>query len=407
MIGPLEGIMLRQVIRFTLYIVYNESITFLVLSKLIIIHNGEKPSNCNQCDMSLDNHCKTHTSEKPYQYYLCYVSLCKIRNILFELLIVCSFNIILSDEMSLYCNICDMSLSKHIRMHTCEKPFQYKPHHVSICKIINIHISKIFSKYSIYRVSRCKYSMIHICKKPKQHSLYIIYYGIHILYIFKVLAIYLLSVVLFWSLLIKYRCAILVNDSVSDLICYSLIFRNFYVISYYCFQLVQINFIHEYFTSHTITYGIVCYGGGNTIRNNFLVNLVTYRFTYYYAYQSNRRGLLRLVNLTPVRWPLIVMKTVMNLVLECYTMVDTILISTCMPFYCTKCDFLSFASYHKSLLFSIITIGPSISNMPLYMVIEIYVRYIQLFCGRENSICVIIKRYSVYVIPYYHVHDDG
>ena len=194
------GIMMRQMIRFTMYVVYNETITFLVLSKLIIIHNGEKPSNCNQCDMRLDNHCMTHTSEKPYQYYLYYVSLCKIRNILFELLIVCSFNIILSVEMSLYCNICDMSLSKHIRMHTCEKPFQYKPHHVSICKIINIHISKIFSKYSIYRVSRCKYSTIHICKKPKQHSLYIIYCCNHILYIFKVLAIYLLSVVLFWSL---------------------------------------------------------------------------------------------------------------------------------------------------------------------------------------------------------------
>ena len=60
-----------------------------------------------------------------------------------------------------------------------------------------------------------------------------------------------------------------------------------------------------------------------------------------------------------------------------------------------------------NLLFSVKTIGSSMTNMYLYMVSETYVRCILLLLTREKIKLFIFIRYSLHVTPNYHIQDDG
>ena len=73
-----------------------------------------------------------------------------------------------------------------------------------------------------------------------------------------------------------------------------------------CLDSYQTSITHECFTSHSKVYLLVCYGSGNTVRIYLIISTTVLSLIHCNMYQSIRMGLLRLVNLTPVRWLVIV-----------------------------------------------------------------------------------------------------
>ena len=286
-----------------LFLLDNKSIESLVPCKHIAIHTGENPSQCSLCAVNICNHIGCYMCEKPSQCNLC-VAIIYINNQIK----------IQSCVKSSQCSVCAIIICNHIRVHTCEKPFQSYINAESIC----CHS----------RTNTCEILMIkQVIKMPIRN---------------------ILSIFIYHIMLIRYMPF---SCTLCGLAKSCRNHKNGISLDHY-----QMSITHKSFTSHTKVYLLVCYGSGNTVSIYLMISAIVLSFIHCNRYQSNRMGLLRLVNLKPVRWSVIVSKYMITLYLRFLQLVLEITLSavywalvlTDMPFSCLFCGFEIFAIYHKN-----------------------------------------------------------
>ena len=290
MLGPLEEMMMIQAIRLIVYIVCNKNVEPLAMHEHIIIHTGVNLLYCNLIDMNVCSHFRMYTGDKPDQYYLCCL-------IIYDIII-----------------------------HTSEK--------IVNCSKCAVHI--------------CSCNIIHTCEKSNKYIVCIAYFCNHILYIWKVLVLILMNVISYWYVVLRNVSEFLVNHCINVFNLHSLVLIIYSGTKYLCLVKTQLRFKHDSYTSHTKIYIVVCFGSGDTVSIFFTVISLLLSCSHHNEYQSNRMGLLCIVNHTPVRFSTNVTNNVIRLFLEYHICVYVTLSSINMPFSCTLCRFSKSYIYHRN-----------------------------------------------------------
>ena len=381
MIGPLEEIMMMarviRLIRLIMYIISIlciEIVELLALSKHNIIHTGEKYCYCNVCDISLFYHIRSHTGEKPSKYNSCGLSIPKIISInnieklpifnifavtkcsyymihafilctaIFKLLAISTLMISHIEEKPFYCNHCDSYLCIHMKNHTGEISYIFYPYCKAIFMVIFIYTSQNFFKSNMYAVSQVSFNTSQAAEIFMKYILCIAYFWNINWYKTEALVVFLTDVILFWLIFVRNMRKILVNYFLRFLNLHNVVFIK-YDLKYYIS--IQINFIDKYFTSHTKTYFVVCFGSESTVCNEIVLKSKRISCPKYIVFQSNRMGLLFLVNLTPVRFPLTLDEYITRLLVEYIFL----LLSIDIQFYYRLCRFSKSAIHYKTEIF--------------------------------------------------------
>ena len=216
-------------------------------------------------------------------------------------LALCKHPIIHTGEKPFYCNLCDMKVINHLRIHTGEKPNQ-----CNSCAIVH-------TGEKLYLCNPCDMSL---CSLIKLYT----------------------SMLLCWSIVFIYLSVILVKHCIYVFNLLSL-FLIMYYASYYYLHMVQIRSIHRIFTPHTKIVIIVCLGSEDNISIFFNLRSILPIFSHHNEVQSDRLGLPYIVNFTPVRLPIMVVKNEIRLLLDFHIKVNETLFFIDKPFSCTLCGF--------------------------------------------------------------------
>ena len=403
---------MRQVIKFTIYVIYNECIKLFVLSKLILVHTCEKYYNGNQCGMKLCSHFMIHTCKKPSNCYQCGMCLCNNsrihtidkhsncyqcgRNLCSHLRIhtndkpsnccqcyrsFCNHLKIHTSEKPSKCYQCGMSLYCHLRIHTNDKPSNRYQSDRSFRNHLQIHTSEKPSKCYQCGMSLCCHFRIHTSERPSN--------------------CYQCGMCLCSHLPAHTNLCnhlrIHTSEKPSNYCMCGMSLRSYsriysiYTFLYICGNQSHNSFIFQHFTSHTIIYPLVCFGSEKIVRNDLFISIKLLCCVQNYVIRSNRIGLLYSVNLTPVRWPLPVTDIIINENIKCHIMnVSFPHLSSYLkimwthtrdkPSQCSDCDF-----YFLSKLSLLVIMRVYKVCMQLFLYCLLIVFSASLLCFRFNK----------------------